>query len=114
MCQSVDTGRNGALAPFEGRHVCDGHLIKSMSFLYPRKERLVIEYRKSGETDTGSILDKDLDIVGSSGDLSGYEFGCLLRGLDSRIPEEETYKQVTARTHILSGVASLGGEAHPG
>ena len=63
----------------------DGHLIIPMSFLHGCKDGLIIQYRKSGETDTGSILNEDFDVVGSSGNLPGYEFDCLVRGRDRRI-----------------------------
>ena len=56
-----------------------------MSFIHGRKEGLVACYPKSGKTDSGSIFNKDLDIVGSIGNLLIYEFDCLVRSRNKRI-----------------------------
>src|SRR6266542_1016706 len=115
MTEPIYSYRHGSLAAFEGCHMNDNYLIELMSFIHSRKKGRIIQYSKSRETNRGSILNKEFDVVGSISDLFIYEFNCLVRIRDThKATGEEAYKDVTAQIHIFSRVTSLGSNAHLG
>src|ERR1022692_14589 len=88
VCQSIYSSCNSSLTPFGGRHVSNGHPTITMSFTYCCIEDFVIKYGKPGEADTRSVLNEDLDVVGSFADLLVYEFDRLVSGRNSWIMVE--------------------------
>ena len=94
MSQPIYSGIDRLLCRSGRRGVDDSKLLMAMRFVHSRFEGLIIEYRKSRESDTGSVLKKYLGVVGSLGDLLVDELDSFDRGIDKGIVKEETDQQI--------------------